>query len=72
MNVHQIHYQANDSELERAKIAKILLLQDAGIAGQFIGKSLEDINLEGKQNFNSTTINTVTLLTFAAGVFQCR
>ena len=51
MNVHETHYRLLNSTIERAKVAKLLLLIDNGKASQFIGKKLEDVRFEGKTIF---------------------
>ena len=49
LNVHKIHYRQTSDILERIDVAKILLLQDLGKMGNYHGKSLKDIQLEGKE-----------------------
>ena len=47
MDVHRIHYRQTSDMLERADVAKILLIQDLGLVGKYRGKRLEDIQLDG-------------------------
>lgn len=47
MNVHQTHYRQSSDILERVDVAKVLLIQDFGVVNQYIGKRLQDIQMEG-------------------------
>ena len=47
MDVHLTHYRQTSDILERVEIAKILLIQDTNQVGRFVGKKMEDIQLEG-------------------------
>ena len=49
VDVHKIYYRLNESTIEMAKIAKLMMAVDTGQIGQFKGKSLDDISLEGKR-----------------------
>lgn len=48
MDVHHTYYRAMSDTIERAKIAKLLILADEGKIGNYAGKSLEDLQYEGK------------------------
>lgn len=48
MDVHMAHYRQTSDLLERVQVAKLLLIQDMGVVGKFVGKKLEEIQLEGK------------------------
>jgi hypothetical protein len=49
MDVHRIYYRQTSDIIERVDVAKLLLLQDLGLVGQFAGKRLKDIQMEGKK-----------------------
>lgn len=46
MDVHTVHYRQTSDVLERIDVAKILLIQDLGLVGQFRGKRLDEIQLD--------------------------
>ena len=48
LDVHKIYYRATSDILERAEIAKLLILMDSGAVGRYQGKRLQDMQLEGK------------------------
>jgi hypothetical protein len=48
VDVHKMHYRQTSSEIERSQVAKLLLIQDLGVAGEYCNKKLEDINFAGK------------------------
>lgn len=48
MNIHLTHYRQTSDLLERVQVAKLLLIQDFGVVNSFVGKRLEDIQLEGR------------------------
>ena len=48
VSVHRQYYRLQDSTLELAKVSKLLLAVDEGNAGNFSGKKLNEITLEGK------------------------
>ena len=50
--VHEQHYRATSGLIERLDIAKLMLLQEGNMQGKFQGKSLKDINFEGKSVFH--------------------
>ena len=49
INGHRQYYQLHESTLELAKVSKLLLAVDDGRAGQFPGKRLNEITVEGLQ-----------------------
>ena len=48
LNVEREYYRALSTTIEKAKIAKLLMLSDAGSVDSFSGKKLEDIQFDGK------------------------
>ena len=48
LDVHNIHYRCTSDIIERADIAKLLMLMDRKQVGYFKNKKLEEISLEGK------------------------
>ncbi|KAJ8048409.1 hypothetical protein HOLleu_00714 [Holothuria leucospilota] len=55
VKVHKEHYRLPSSVLEKAKIAKLLMAIDAGMASNFAGKSLDEITFDGKFIFLEMT-----------------
>ena len=51
MNVERTYYRVMSSTIEKAKIAKLLLLADQGKVDQFHGKALDDIDFESEYIF---------------------
>lgn len=54
--LHETHYRATSGLIERVKIAKLLLIQENNMAGQFAGQDLSEIQFEGwlfSQEFTS-------------------
>ncbi|ESP02040.1 hypothetical protein LOTGIDRAFT_157180 [Lottia gigantea] len=47
MEVHKIHYRHTSDVIERAKVAKLLLMQDNDKIGAFQHMSLNEIQMEG-------------------------
>ena len=47
MDVHMTHYRQTSDILERVDVAKMLLIQDTNQVGKFVGRKIDDINLEG-------------------------
>ena len=43
-------YRLHESTIEIAKVSKLLLTVDQGDTGKFAGKTLEEIELDGKRN----------------------
>ena len=48
LNVHNTHYRNLNGTIERAKVAKLLILADNGSVGQHVGKSSEELDFDGK------------------------
>lgn len=48
MDIHGVHYRQTSDLLERVDVAKILLIQDMGLVGKYLGKKLQHIQLNGK------------------------
>ena len=48
IKVHREFYRLHESTIEIAKVSKLLLAVDSGRAGCWAGKSLSDINIDGK------------------------
>lgn len=53
VDVHKEYYRATSDEIERTKIAKLLMMQDSGLSGKFANQSLDDITFEGGLSFCS-------------------
>ena len=47
IKVHREYYRLQDSTLELAKVSRLLMAVDEGNAGQFAGKKLSEIDLDG-------------------------
>ena len=48
LNVHREYYRLKDSTIELSKVSRLLLAMDEGNAKNFAGKTLSEINVEGK------------------------
>lgn len=48
MDVERTYYRVMSNSIEKAKIAKLLLLADHGSIDKYHGKKLDDINFEGE------------------------
>lgn len=48
MDVEKNYYRVMSSCIERAKVAKLLMLSDTGRLDKFQGKKLSEINFDGK------------------------
>ena len=48
MHIHFDFYRLPDNVISLAKVARLLLSFDAGQVHEYAGKSLKDINLDGK------------------------
>ena len=48
IRVHREYYRLHESTIEIAKVSKLLLAVDSGSTEKWIGKSLEDIDINGK------------------------
>ncbi|XP_064631652.1 uncharacterized protein LOC135489946 [Lineus longissimus] len=46
VSVHRQYYRLQESTLEMAKISKLLMLVDSGKGKEYLGKNLDDINIE--------------------------
>lgn len=53
MDVHRVHYRQTSDLIERVHVSKLLLIQDFGKVKDFVGKKLEDIQLQGNFQINS-------------------
>ena len=47
VSVHKDFYRVQESTLELCKVSKLLMAIDAGEMGQWTGKTIHDINVEG-------------------------
>jgi len=47
-NVHKDYYRQASGFIERVNVAKLMLIQDYNVAGQFKNASLCDVKLDGK------------------------
>ena len=50
IRVHRDFYRLHESTIEIAKVSKLLLTVDQGETRKFAGKTLQEINLNGKKN----------------------
>lgn len=48
LDVERNYYRIMSSSIEKAKIAKLLLLSDSGTLDQYNGKTLDEISFNGK------------------------
>ena len=48
IRVHRDFYRLHESAIELAKVSRLLIAVDDGVACRFAGKQLKDINVEGK------------------------
>ena len=46
--IHKTYYRQTSAVIERAQVAKLLLLQDSGATDQLTNKKLEDIRFSGR------------------------
>lgn len=46
-DIHLLHYRSRSDVIERLEIAKLCILQDRNAVKQFVGKDLNEIQLEG-------------------------
>ena len=49
LDVQKEYYRIMSSSIEKAKVAKLLLLADRGTLDQYKGKNLNEINFDGKK-----------------------
>ncbi len=61
LDVNQTFYTLLSTTIERAKVAKLLVLADQGQLGQFRGKSLQEIDFEGILCFAVILIVSIVL-----------
>ena len=47
LNVHDLYYRATSDVIERLDMAKILMLLDNGNIGNYKGRRIENIDMEG-------------------------
>ena len=47
VNIHKKYYRLKEHTLELAKVSKLLLAVESGTAANFIGKTLDELQLEG-------------------------
>ena len=52
MDVEKTYYRMMSGAIEKAKIAKLLLLADSGSLDKFHGKKLSDLSFDGKISYN--------------------
>jgi len=48
VQVHKDCYRLHESTVEMAKVSKVLLAIESGVASKFQGKSIDEIDLDGK------------------------
>ncbi|KAJ8034158.1 hypothetical protein HOLleu_20880 [Holothuria leucospilota] len=48
LGVHKEYYKLPSSTIEKSKVAKLLIAVDSGNAKEFVGKSLDEIDFDGK------------------------
>ncbi len=48
IRTHREYYRLHDSTIELAKVSKLLLAMDNGKAGSLKGKTLDEINIDGR------------------------
>ena len=58
ISVHKEFYRLQHSTIEMALVGNLLLAVDEGKAGKFKGRSIRDININGKVIFWSSKIFT--------------
>jgi hypothetical protein len=63
MNVERTYYRVMSSTIEKAKIAKLLLLVEKGKVDQFVGKKLDEIDFDGNCQFSLFTSTLLYILT---------
>ena len=49
LQVERTYYRMASSVIQKAKIAKLLILADKGLVDSCKGKSLDDLNFDGKE-----------------------
>jgi hypothetical protein len=63
MNVERTYYRVMSSTIEKAKIAKLLLLAEKGKVDQFVGKKLDEIDFDGNYQISHFTSTLLYILT---------
>lgn len=48
VSVHTQYYRLQESTIELCKVSKILLAMDSGVVGKWVGKKLDDIDVDGR------------------------
>ena len=49
MGIHKEHYRQMIGVVERVHIAKLLMVQDLNLVGQYVGRKLSDIDVTGSK-----------------------
>ena len=60
LDVHKQYYRLSDSAVELAKVSRLLMAVDAGKGKELLGKKLDEINLNGKVNFEDFEVVQLT------------
>ena len=60
MDVHALYYRATSDVIERLDLAKIILLMDKGKIGDYRGRRIEDITMEGKALMTQINLQLIT------------
>ena len=50
LDVEKTYYRLASSTIQKAKIAKLLILADLGKIDQFKGKTIDELNFDGMKN----------------------
>ncbi|KAJ8043557.1 hypothetical protein HOLleu_10700 [Holothuria leucospilota] len=58
INIHRQFYRLHESSLELTKVAKLLMLTDDGKVGNWTGKKLDDLTLQGTFLIHSVQMKT--------------
>ena len=56
IQIHKLYYRQTSSVIERAQVAKLLLLQDSGATDQLKDKKLEDIRFSGRMGLQVSVL----------------
>ena len=48
LDIHKTYYRQTSSVIERSQVAKLLLMQDNGMADKLCNRKLQDIQFAGK------------------------
>lgn len=57
LDVERTYYRVMSSSIEKAKIAKLLILPDSGKLDKYQGKTLNELDLDGKNSCVVSLIN---------------